>query len=1359
MASDKAYLSFPYTFRSVGLHAREQLDTAPPNSYLNMMNALERAENLVSSRYGVVIINRDAVGVGTNNYFFTSPVVKLSKLIFQGSAYRYAGLADGSLNRLTGNVQGQYTQIAAPGTLSGNPFSTVVTNCFNTSQPYVFIADSAASLKDNGTFASPELWGIDAPAPTLNTLPYSPLLTLIDNFATGNTYSTSGFSTAWAYAAVDTFYANASQLITDFPEFLNVTNSATPAPSIAGGTETVTATRSSTPQSASAIYSGFASTPVSAGDLVTLTVAFNGSCSGGGSGGGNIILSYSIDGGSTFTVFYQTSIAVGATIGTLSITIPATGLPNLDDLQVQLEVEAYRPSSGPIYSVTTAATISSIIATITSPGLFGPICNGMLSILNTNSSINIAIVEIMSSGLSAGLYQTLTVTTQTAHGRSVNDQISIYGSSNALVDGFYKVLSVPTSTTLTVAYASGTALSSTGGLLHGGSAAPSTCVLTNEYAPPYPPQMSAWGFYQMVPLGQTSFPVGSWGGTVSTNSTATVGMTASFDLSINNQVVDDDLIVITLKASAPANIANISLQFDVNGSGYTSSYYAKDITPEYFQGAISSQLSAYQATQNQIIANTLGLITGATPNSTTAQLQPGNISTGSDSWTTIYLRRGDFLPVGNAGNSGLDWVNVTGWQLVITTTPTVVTGDGSSTIACNGIYLQWGYGPSSFGGIGYDYRYTYLNATTLTESSPSPIQQFNQQSGYLASLSAPIFLRQAAQQLGQYSVDSQVTHVRMYRRGGNLGDNWLQIAQFPNITSGGAFVWKDVVSDAALEAAPISLVIDNDPPVTSSLVNPIQSNLASATVSPGSLLYSQFVPQTIAMNANVLLVPGQIVDVGDPDSLEQVTVISAVGGGLFTVILRLQHDAGEPVNVYSQPRAKLNLVESAYNQTWLAGDQNNPHYLYFSKPGLPENFSPGAYIPVGSPEYPITAMINWRGTLYVSTTKSWWAIVGGGSPYAQPTGSIHGCIASHGWTETESAIWYRALDGLRAFSGADGPYLSLPVEWLYRQQPFGPVPLTDPMQITQDQMVFYNNQIKTSYISLTNSGERFRIIYDVNYRRFRSDDLQMTATYWEKDTNMLLIGIPVPGTPGSYCVAQDDVYTQDYDDGGWVGSALFRVPINLTLQTAYLDLGKPHYQKQWNMMEIDVNTAGQNLNTELLFFTEPPTSLVLAVTNNATRNKVELAIENAEGYPAYSAALLFTMAVTTAPYFYQSNIYALTLADFRNSFDTYVLNLGNGESKVVKQIYIEYTSTTPITFTVTYDNQVVAPYVFTIPSSGGVRRVIRVRLPAVKCRWIRFTSNVTSSNFQIWDETSLDWKAIAAGKGYSKAGLGIGTPG
>lgn len=1345
MPPEIKYAPVPYIYKSKGVTARPVQDEALQYTYLQLNNCLERAENSMSSRYGTVIINRDPAGVGVSNYYLPGQTNSLSRLVYKGATWRYAGTSLGALWRRATDTQGAYTQIQPANTMSGKPFQTVVTNCFLTAQPYLFIYDSFVSLKDNGMLAQPQITGIDPSSYQVNTLPYAPLLTLIDNFAAGSSYTSTGFSAAWAFRSVTQLQASSGQTITDFTEFFGVQPFGAGTFSIAGGTNGTSAVPPNSSMTTQ-VYSGFTSAAVSGTESVSLSLFL----SGGGShlpshsGPISVALDYSINSGATWINFFSQSGGQGSVFGG-NPTVNIVGLTNISTLQVRSTVSV----TAVAVAASVTATLSGIQAVITSSNVFGNVTDGMLTTLNSNSLINVPISSIISSDLVSGLYQQLTVVSQIAHGLTGTPMVSIYGSSNDLTDGYYPA-TVVDSVTLTVPFITAVQIGSTGGVLGGGATAPNTAVLTAQYSTPYPPQMSAWGFYQQVPTTTASFPIGSFQGTVAQNTTASVGKTVPINLNINNEATDDDLIVLTIAVGDPAAISNIRLQFDVNGSGYTSAFYYKDIAPAYYQQNVEQLEDAYTATSQQIFADTLGLLTGQPPNSTNAQLQPGNISTGQGTWATIYLRRGDFVPVGQAGESGSDWAAVTGWQLQITTNTV-----GSSTIAVNGLYFQWGYGPSSFGGVGYDYRITYYNAATGTESNGSPEQKFDPQFGYLASLIAPTFLRQAVQVLGQYSGDTQVTHIRIYRRGGTYSSNWFQIDQVPNLPGVFNFVYKDVIPDAVLAQA-FPLVLDNDPPVTSSLQSPIVTSLSQATSSPGSSIYSTFLPQTITVaNSSANFVNNQIVDIGYPTNLEQVRVIGA-GTGSFIAIVRLQHNVGEPVNVYSVPRAPCNLCALAYGQVWLAGDKNNPHYLYFSKRGLPESFSPAAYIPVGSPSDPINAVINWRGTLFVGTLSTWYQIIGGAQPYAQPTGSKHGVIAQQGWCQTESAIWYRAADGLREFQGADGRYMSLPIEQIYRPAPTSgppntPIPLAVAGQGSQDVFAYYNNVVYVSYVN--SNGTRSRIIFDTIYMRYRTDDIPATAMLWEQDTNILLLGKPATPTSTS-AIVQDQI--NDYDDGGWSAGALVQTAINLTIQLPYGDINQPHYPKQWNTLEIDADTQGQAMATTLLFDTEPPLTLALANLTTTQRSKIQLQIALAgaplgSGVQAYSMSVLHTMGVTTAPTIYQENIYAAILADYRSSFDTYWLKMSTDESKIVKQCYFDYTSTEPIVVNLYADGSSSSYYAFTLPPQP-TRLSVRVLFSAYKMRLWRMIA-VCTGDFQFWENPVLDYKPIKLGSGWNRLEL------
>lgn len=1214
------YAPVTFIYRSKGLTARPTGDQVPEYQYLDMLNCLEREENTLSSRYGTVVVNRDQAGYGITNYPFAAPANSLGRLTYKGVSWRYAGLTNGQLLRRSGETQGSFPLLYSG--LSGKPWQSLVTSCFETAQPYLFVYDSAVSIKDAGT-GVPTLTGIDPSNLTLTTLPYAPLLTLIDSFASANSYDTTGIT--WSYGPITTLDFTSGSQVTDFPQLFDA-----------------------------------------------------------------------------------------------------------------------------------------------SPASLALVTRGMISNTGSAPATFSSIASVVSSDLIGGLYTTLRISTAAPHGASTGDSVAVYGSTNSIVNGYYSA-TVIDDITLTVPFSSAVALGASGGSLFVTAAAalPEVVALANIYSTPYQPQASAWGFYGAVPPAAASLPVGSWSGSIGQNSSATIGKTLNLDLSQANQVTDDDLIVLTLAVGDPAAISNIRLQFDVAGSGYTSSYYYKDLAPAYYQSGVQNLETAYTTTEQQILANTLGLLTGQPPNSTTAALQPGNLSTGQGSWVAVLLRRGDFVAVGTAGDSGLDWSAITGWQLAIDTNTI-----GSSSVATNGLYLQWGYGPTSFGGTGFDYRQTYYNAATGTESNGTSIQVFGDlQYGWLASQTAPILLSQAARLQGNYSNDPQVTHLRFYRRGGGRSATWFQLAQTPNVPGAGQFQFKDVVPDAVLAQAQ-PLILDNDAPVTSSLQSPIVTQLTAASLAPGTSVFSVFTPQVVPVaDLTASFVVGQIVDVGYSYNLEQVRVITA-GVGQFTAILRLQHNAGEPVAVYSIPRQPCNLCALAYDQVWLAGDPNNPNYLYFSKRGRPESFGPQNYIPVGSPQYPIKIVVNWRGTLFVCTSQKWWIINGGAQPTAQPTGSIHGAVSSAGWCEIESGIVFRAPDGIRVFAGSDGQYLTLPVEFLFRQQQAAtPVPVADPARASEDCYAYYNNVLYAAYWAL--DGKRYRLVFDFNYQRFRYDDVAATAMLWEPDTNVLLVakqqGLAAGPNAGQSVLVQDQITTQDYDDGGFVAGLLQRSPVSLVIQHPYYDLQKPHFPKQWNMLETDCNTQGQAMQTSVLFKTEPPVSLALAAINTGLlRSKAQLLINapsndlpmigGADGFEAFSASIRHTMQVTVAPTLYQENVYAALLADYNNSFDTYWIKLGSDETKIVKQCYFDYTSTTEIQVRLFADGSLQPYYQFTLPPSPSQnnRLVIRKLFRAWKPRLWRMIaiSADLDTNFQFWSAPQIESKSIDQGaKGYARTDL------
>ncbi len=1533
MADQKTYSPHPFLYESRGLAARWQVDRVPANYYLNLLNAFEREENSLSSRYGTQFINRDPDSTPSPaaNYGFSSPVTTLARLLFLTQAWRYAGTADGSLYRRAAPTiaspasnPGQFTRIYTG--LSGEYFQSLNTTCYETSQAYIFIYDQNASIKDSGTFSTPQLTGIDPPTQTANALPYSPLLSLIDSFASANAYTTTNV-TGWAYSSIATLSGFIGTQITDFPQFIAGSytipggNTAAEAGDGASSTQTT-------------IYSGFTSAVVAA--IASLSFSLSAGITnilGPATGGGGVSLAYSTNSGASWTTFYAWTGVTPSILATTPIT-QSFYVSNADAVQLRVQVTANSSSTD---IVQTSATVGQIGLTPSESAAFGSVTAGMLSLLtqsgsstfvssviyadqySTNLTYNSAqyeynstnmrttgstgpgvltdyvtatdlgfnipldatitgvqtvlnwagqnagtgiltnaalflngsttgtvktpgisnpaytsgyantslggstdlwgasltpadvnsssfgygvqittvdsggsdrsflhswtvtvyyttggsggasalttvpITSIASSSFDGKKYNSLTITTATAHGVAPGVPVSVYGTSNQSANGFY----IPTSlsgTTLVVSYVSVTAVSATGGQLnYYPGAIPAVCELADLYTTPYPTQFAAFGFYQQVPTTTTSFPVSAWSGSVAASTTGTIGVTADFNLSQNNQITDYDLIVLTLQVGNPNNITNIRLQFDVNGSNYTSSYYYTDISPAFYQGNIANSVSAYDATQNQILADTIGLITGQPIGSTAAQLQPSNFGSGESSWATVRIPRGNFVPVGQAGQPGLDWSNITGWQAQVTTG----TG-GSSTVALNGLYLQWGYGPSSFAGVGYDWRYTYFNANTGTESSPSPEQFFSQRFGYLASLTSPYYFRQAAAVTGLNPTDSQVTHLRTYRRGGQYAQNWFLDNQVPCLTDGSQFTYKDTVGDQSL-AEGIPLQLDNDPPVTSTLITPIQTALAAATTGPGSSIYSTFTPQTITVaDSGAEFVPEQTVLVGNSNNLEQV-LVTAGGTGSFSAVLRLQHNAGEQVSSTSVPRQHPRICCLAYNNQVFVVDPVNPANVFFSKEGYPESFGPEDYIRVAAPDDIVMALINYRGTLLAATQKTWKVIVGGAQPYAQPTGAAHGLMSYAGWTLIEGRIVFQAQDGWREFSGSDGAYMTLPVEWMFRASPSTIVPKVNASEYDSVVMAYYQNQVYGSFVSSASDGyARYRLRWDDVYKRFGLDDVPATAMLWEQDINTLLVGRPFATASNGvtqYGIAQD--WIGDYDDGGWSanGTSLIQLPLDLTIQTPFGDWSQPHNPKEFNVLEGDYDTQDQVISTSLFFKGEEDFSLALPDMNQGTgRSKYQFQIRpansasdpNAAGVEAYSVSIQHKMSVLRAPILYQENLYAAVLAEQRTSFDTYWQVIeGDYLGIFPKNLYIDYNSGAQLVVNF-YANGGLIPY-FTddttlIPQTN--RSTVRVQAPARKGRLWRMIIT-SAAPFQLWSPIRTDTKPLREGAGYVETGFNV----
>ncbi len=781
-----------------------------------------------------------------------------------------------------------------------------------------------------------------------------------------------------------------------------------------------------------------------------------------------------------------------------------------------------------------------------------------------------------------------------------------------------------------------------------------------------------------------------------------------------------DYFALAIMVANPNNIQQINLLFDCGDGTFTQDYFLKTIQPAIDQALISGTETPQQAATNAVFSEALGITNSA------VSANPSYLNTGDNVFTYLTLQMDSFVGVGNASptSPSNSWSNVNSLQIQIITNT-----NGPAMVSFTNFALFGGFGPNSFGGVAYDYLYTYFNANTGAESNPSIFM-----SSVIPTTTTTFFpprfplpQRQPILVNLVASSDPQVTNIRIYRRGGSLSSNFFRLDQIPpNMTT-----YIDIIPDAMIEGADtVSLV--NDVPVTSTLPVPVNTILTANLnpVMPGALLTITPVSMQFISVAQQVTLGG----IADPNN--EVVIVVSITLTTFTAFVQNPHLAGDPVTAQAAFGSPCNLAAVAYNAAWLAGDPNNPHFLYFSTNFSPESFGSANFIEVGIPSDPINAIVPFQGSLYVGTRDHWY-IIGpntGTTPTVFPTSSVHGVAAPHGWVATETEIWHLAIDGIRTFAGSTSTYRSQEIEFLFQG---GPTPIVEanPAMFNLAVMAYRNNIVFLSYIGF--DGLYHRVMYHTIYKRFRNDDQQSASLYLEEDTNLLLYG----DTNGF--IHQDRIGTFDEEPGPM--NTFVQTPIALNLQTAYMDQGTPKNQKNYQEVTLDMNTNGQVLNFSTLY-NDGEITVPLGSASTTSRQKVNFNINSGLGQQAYRVSLQVTGNTSQLVTLYQVDIRGVELAETRQTFDTYWLKFGTDESKLAKQFYLEWNSTQPLTVNVYYDGALTPEFTTTLPAEP-FRMSKWQRLPAVKFRLLRMIIT-RAEDFQIWQDSKFEVKPVNATKGY-----------
>ena len=602
--------------------------------------------------------------------------------------------------------------------------------------------------------------------------------------------------------------------------------------------------------------------------------------------------------------------------------------------------------------------------------------------------------------------------------------------------------------------------------------------------------------------------------------------------------------------------------------------------------------------------------------------------------------------------------------------------------------------------------------------------------------------------------------------------------------------FTDTASDASIASNP-QAQFDNDPPVTSTLpiafsatINTFISGGTAGSIGEYTLTVNQgFAPGQTKLSQ--ILRPGTPLLIGSGNT-QEFAVLEAITGNLqIRTFFQYAHLAGEVVSTGSISNQPCTLSALAFNSLFLAGDQNNPTYLYKPKTGIPESFpvvnledgSPGS-IEVGSPSNPIVAITEFNGQIVCLNRNNIFVVNVWNGSMTDPiiTPAQRGLYGQQAWCKVDNAIWYVSYDGIYSWSGGPSVKMSEAIDPIFKGETvnqFAPVSFStvpDSHGISDVQFMqlsYFRNEVRFLYRDTAGNIPILR--YHTVYNRWSIDTTYITAAYnttplamlFEEDTGTLLMATSeiASGDPSfsGYINQMDMPITStaaDTTDGFTDAGQNDGNPIMWFLLTNFYMLGMPSLQKQFGdiVLELqnpsDGNTAHTvTVNVYYDFSATPDATDVFVIPQATGRRRVVLPLKSGSAQEAYSIAFKIsgTTAVPVTLYTITFNYLPLEQIQLGRALDWD--NLGWPYDKKLQQMTIEYdtqgeavtlnldmsSGVSPATETQTFQTITLQSPASTL-ALGPVRNRDNFPIPNdVICKAIRLRPTPPSTNFKVWD--------------------------
>lgn len=667
-----------------------------------------------------------------------------------------------------------------------------------------------------------------------------------------------------------------------------------------------------------------------------------------------------------------------------------------------------------------------------------------------------------------------------------------------------------------------------------------------------------------------------------------------------------DIIHLSVWVSDASKIDDLRLQLDVSSTpGQFVDFYEKAIVPSRATESLNAEQQAEDiAAERQRLIDEFGLDVDSPEywelidelqqiDESQRGVRPVELSPlSSGQWTELNIPKNQFLKVGAAGNGVHNWANVNKLRIVINASDVV-------EVKISSTYGLGGKNPKA-SRVPYDYRYTYYDPETGQESNPS------------AEMIKPLWIAPWKQSVAVKvtgTSDPKVPSggsemsIRIYRRGGSLPDQYRLVGQVTNPGTGSTVTFVDNAADSDIVGSKL-LEFDNDPPVTSKLPVALTARIASLEDEGGGGTGGAQKVNRINLtglpagfgNVKDSITVGSRVIVGTGATREEAYVKNVPTDTSAWIECYLQYahqpyanDPSETVEITSAARVSCDLIAQVGDSLFLAGDPNNPHYLYQSKPGRPDAWPVELdeigvvhQIPVSSSSDPIHGITEWQGGVLCMCEKSLYIVKlwQGTMQKPQLLPYPHGLIAKHAWTKADQTIWYLSSDGIYEIRGYQPIKRSEPINFIFTGETVAGLPPLDYSKAKDVQFAYINHWVIILYPTATGDRVelRYETIYDRWYVRKHADpggSVSATALHVERDDNKLYVSKSVTAISTNAYVYEHDSGTSD----GWTVSENDGAAIAFEVAPPPFDVGDPFTEKLFADALIEIENKGSSSAT------------------------------------------------------------------------------------------------------------------------------------------------------------------------------------